>query len=217
MLRNVAILTSADSWFIPYAKELVFKLRTKGYSATLFNSPHDINSSMDVVFILSFFQKVDDVFLKSHKYTLVVHESDLPHGKGWAPMIWQIIEGKSEITVCLLEAASKIDSGRIFLREIVEFSGYELHNEIRSIQVQVTEKLCLKFLENYDKIIPIEQRGNSTFYRKRNPNDSQLEVDKTIREQFNLLRTVSNKDFPAFFILNGHKYVLEIKKYDDKF
>jgi len=44
---------------------------------------------------------------------LVVHESDLPRGKGFAPVKWQILDGKKEIPVCLLETTEQVDSGDI--------------------------------------------------------------------------------------------------------
>ena len=53
-------------------------------------------------------------------------------------------------------------------------------------------------------------KGKGSFYRKRTPEDSELDIDKTIREQFNLLRAVDNNRYPAFFKLNGQKYTLKI-------
>jgi methionyl-tRNA formyltransferase len=57
-----------------------------------------------------------------------------------------------------------------------------------------------------------KQEGESTFYRRRKPEDSELDINKTINEQFNLLRIVDNKRYPAFFIKNGVKYILNIRK-----
>ena len=40
----------------------------------------------------------------------MIHESDLPHGKGWSPIQWQILEGSDSITITLLDAEDKVDS-----------------------------------------------------------------------------------------------------------
>jgi sialic acid synthase SpsE len=40
-----------------------------------------------------------------------------------------------------------------------------------------------------------------------------LDIDKTIQEQFNLLRIVDNEKYPAFFDFADHRYVLRIEKY----
>jgi len=59
--------------------------------------------------------------------------------------------------------------------------------------------------------VPIEQGGGETFYEKRDKEGSKLDIDKTIREQFNLLRIVNNDDYPAFFELEGNRYILKIE------
>lgn len=41
--------------------------------------------------------------------------------------------------------------------------------------------------------------GKESFYPKRSPKDSELDINKSLNEQFNLLRIASNEDFPAFF------------------
>ena len=44
----------------------------------------------------------------------MTHASDLPKGRGWSPHIWQVLEGKQEIRVSLLEAEDAVDSGAIW-------------------------------------------------------------------------------------------------------
>lgn len=47
--------------------------------------------------------------------------------------------------------------------------------------------------------------GKESFYPKRSPKDSELDINKSLNEQFNLLRIASNEDFPAFFYKDGKK------------
>ena len=82
------------------------------------------------------------------------------------------------------------------------------------MQGEKTIELCLKFVQEYKTIKPLKQEGESTFYNKRTPKDSELDINKTIKEQFNLLRTVNNEKYPAFFEINGEKYILKILKED---
>jgi methionyl-tRNA formyltransferase len=46
---------------------------------------------------------------------LVVHESDLPVGKGFAPIQWQLLEENNEIIISFLQAHGLVDSGDILL------------------------------------------------------------------------------------------------------
>ncbi|MCX2683196.1 UDP-4-amino-4,6-dideoxy-N-acetyl-beta-L-altrosamine N-acetyltransferase [Campylobacter sp. MIT 21-1685] len=202
---KIAILTSENQWFVPYAKKLQ-KLIT---NARLFYQHKEI-SGFDIVFILSYHSIVDTRFLQRNKHNIVIHASNLPQGKGWAPLFHQVIEGKNDIVFSLLEADEKADNGAIYLKKTLHLNGLELYEELRDKQANFTIDLCLDFLKNHTSLQAKKQKGKESFYKKRNPKDSQLNIYKSINEQFNLLRTVSNEDFPAFFYKDGKKFILKI-------
>ncbi len=209
---KTAILTTADEWFVPYAK----KLNGQIADSSLFFEHEDIDSSFDIVFILGYHRIIEKHYLKRHKHNLVVHESALPHGKGWAPLFWQILEGKNEITFTMFEAGKGVDSGEIYMQRILKLNGHELNEEIRAKQAELTMEMCIDFLNNYEKYKnPKEQTGEESFYPKRTEKDSELDIHKTIEEQFNLLRIVNNEKYPAFFYRDGYKYKLTIERIDE--
>lgn len=210
--RKVAILTSKTSWFVHYAKKFIKILKKKRISAKLFYEHKSISEEFKIVFILSYFKIIAKEFLIKHEHNLVVHESDLPKGKGWAPLFWQILEDKNEIPIVLIEASERVDGGDIFIKDSVLYEGHELYDEIREKQAKKTIDLCLKFIEEYENMKPIKQSGKGTIYKKRNAFGSELDTKKTIEEQFNLLRIVNNKDFPAFFYHKDQKYIIKIYK-----
>ncbi len=206
---KVAILTSLDQWFVPYAK----KLQTKIDNAYLFFRHEDIDDGFEIIFILSYHKIIQEKYLKKHKHNIVIHESALPNGKGWAPMFWQVIEGKDKIPFSMFEAGSGVDNGDIYMQETLTLSGYELNKELREKQANFTSKMCLEFLNKYDRYkVPKKQIGEESFYAKRTSKDSQLDVTMSIEEQFNLLRIVNNEEYPAFFEIDDHKYKLTIEK-----
>ncbi|HIP14700.1 MAG TPA: methionyl-tRNA formyltransferase [Sulfurimonas autotrophica] len=206
---KVAILTSLDQWFVPYAK----KLQTKIDNAYLFFRHEDIDDSFEIVFILSYHKIIQKEYLKKHKHNIVIHESALPKGKGWAPMFWQILEDENNIPFAMFEASPGVDDGNIYMQETLTLSGYELNEELREKQANFTSKMCLEFLNNYDRYkVPKKQTGKESFYAKRSAKDSQLDVKQSIEEQFNLLRIVNNEEYPAFFEIDNHKYKLTIEK-----
>lgn len=210
--ESIAVLTSEESWFVPYAKEMVDILEQKGYKSNLFHNYDNIEENFQVVFILSYFNIIKEQSLKTHKHNLVVHESDLPQGKGWSPLFWQILEGKNKIPVTLFEATAKVDEGDIYIKDYIMLQGHELNDEIRKLQGQKTIELCLKFLDDHENLKPTKQTGQGTYYTKRTPEDSELDKEKSISEQFNLLRIVNNEKFPAFFYHKDHKYILKISR-----
>jgi len=208
---NILILTSPSQWFIPYAKSLHERLR----GSDLLYDHKEIKKTYDMVYILSYHKIIPIEQLKHHKHNIVIHASALPQGKGWAPMFWQILEGKNEIPFTMFEAGSGVDDGDIYMQETLSLSGYELNHELREKQADFIIQMCLKFMANYDIYkVPKKQNGNETFYKKRGKDDSKLDINQTIAQQFNLLRIVDNNAYPAYFDIDGHKYILKIEKAD---
>lgn len=63
---------------------------------------------------------------------------------------------------------------------------------------------------------PVEQSvANGTrYYRRRTPEDSRLDPELPIAQQFDLLRICDPDRYPAFFELHGHRYRLRLEKID---
>ena len=208
---KITIISSQNSWLNNYIQGFIDEL--KEFKVIWVHKVQDISDG-NIAFFLGFEELVNIEVLDKHKNNLVIHESNLPKGKGMSPMTWQILEGKNEISITLFEMQKKLDSGNIYLQDIIEFSGLELVSEIRDKQAEYTFNLCKKFLDNYPKILESwkAQEGVESFYKVRKPEDSQLDFNKTIAEQFNLLRVVDNDKYPAFFEHQGEKYFLKITK-----
>jgi methionyl-tRNA formyltransferase len=194
-----------------YSFQLSEKLRCKKHEVFLINSKNDIEKG-DVLFLLSCFQLVKRDVLALNKHNIVVHASHLPSGKGWSPLTWQILEGENRIHLTLFEAVEDMDAGNIYLNGAIVLDGTELLSEARYKLANEIQNMCLDYIENNYGTEGIHQEGESTFYRRRTPEDSELDINKTIDEQFNLLRIVDNERYPAFFVKNGVKYILTIRK-----
>lgn len=197
-----------SSWIIPFALKLKSILAKE--HEVVFTYNHDDIIAGDVLMLLS----CEKLFkqLNLNKHSLVVHESDLPKGKGWSPLTWQIIEGKNEIPVTLIEATEQVDAGDIYGQEIIVLKGTELVNELREKQGETTIKLLLNFIENYPNNKRKKQEGEESFYTRRKPEHSKLDTHKTIAEQFNLLRVCDNERYPAWFEVHGEKFIIKIER-----
>jgi methionyl-tRNA formyltransferase len=175
---------------------------------------HDVSDvePADFCFCLSFSKLLPALARTQFKNTLVVHESDLPKGRGWAPMTWQILEGSSRIQVTLIEAVDEVDAGPIYLQEWIKLDGTELNHEWRKMQAEATHRLCAEWVKSYPDVLVSarEQNGDPSFYSRRRPEDSRLDVSKPLVDQFDLLRIVDNEDYPAFFELDGKHFILEV-------
>ena len=83
---------------------------------------------------------------------------------------------------------------------------------MREAQGNATIELITEVIARYPDISGRNQSGEASFYPRRTPKDSELDINKSIEEQFNLLRIVDNNYYPAFFIRKGTKYILKIEK-----
>lgn len=213
MINNISVLVDNDSWILPYASKLLDELKKLGKKATLVRNHNEVEVG-DVCFLIGCTKIVSEEILRRNKHNLVVHESALPQGKGFAPVAWQILEGKNEIPVSLIDANKEADSGDIWLTDTIKLSGHELSAEWRELQGNITIELALKFVKEYEYLKPKKQVGDSCFYKRRRPCDSQIDIDKNFRDIIPLLRVVDNRSYPAFFEYLGCKYKIEITKYE---
>jgi methionyl-tRNA formyltransferase len=209
--RKVAVLVDNPSWILPWAERLVASAKEGGDLPRLARSWGEVGEG-DICFILGCTQLVPEEILKKNLKNLVVHESGLPEGRGFAPLSWQILEGRKDIPVCLIEATASADAGPVVFRDVLHFKGHELCPELRRAQGEMTVNLCLKYLESHNVPEAVEQQGEGTVYSRRTPEDSCLDADQSIVDQLNLLRIVDNQHYPAFFFAKGHRYKLTIEK-----
>jgi methionyl-tRNA formyltransferase len=209
--HKITIITSNTTWMNKYIPELAQRLKPNEVQ-WIHNTTELCNG--DICFILSFEKILKQEHLDFHKHNIVVHASDLPQGKGMSPLSWQILEGKNNITLTLFNAVEKLDAGKIYFQDYLQFEGHELLNEMQHLMGEKICAMCLEFVRKYSTIINEgkDQVGESTFYKRRYPIDSKLDIDKTIREQFNLFRIVDNEKYPAFFEFADHRYILKIEK-----
>ena len=210
---KIVILSDSKSWMNSTIKLMMSHWKEAGHNILWSHCLQNITAA-DFCFCLSFSNLVPFKIRRQFKHTLVVHESDLPAGKGWSPLSWQILEGKSRIPITLFEAAEQIDSGQIYAQYWVDLEGHELIDELRAKQASATREICQWFIDHYPESLSgaRAQKGKESFYMRRDSEDSKLDPYKTIAEQFNLLRVVDNDRYPAFFQLNGKKFYLTIVK-----
>jgi methionyl-tRNA formyltransferase len=183
----------------------------ENYELSVFTDAEEV-SGQDIVFILGYTKILPLSWLAQNKLNLVVHESDLPYGRGFAPVQWQILADQDVLTVSLVEAAAEVDAGDIILKQCLIFDGTELYEEIRAKQAEATILIITRFLEIYPGFERLPQTGAASFYSRRRPADSELDPHCTIADQFNLLRICNNEDWPAFFNYRGQKYIVKIEK-----
>lgn len=209
---NISILCSdADHPISPWLARWVDQQRG-AHEVEVVHKKGELSGG-DILFLISCHEVVQQDSRDRYKATLVIHASDLPLGRGWSPHIWQILKKKRLIKVTLLEAEDRVDSGAIWTQADLRIEDHETYGEINSKLFDVELSLINFAVRNWEVIEPRPQdEREPTTYPRRLPADSRIDPEKSIADQFDLLRVSDPKRFPAFFELHGHRYLIQIAK-----
>ena len=202
----------------PYLEQWI-KRNIKSHDISIYSSINNIENGGDILFLISCSEIVRKPVREMFRYTLVLHASDLPEGRGWSPHVWDIINGKDTLILSLLNAEDSVDTGDIWQKRYISLDGSELYEEINHKIFEAELELMSWACGNIDhsKAKKQEIQGSATdYHRKRTLEDSQLSLDKSIEEQFNLLRVCDPKRFPAYIVRNGQKYNIKLEKVNDE-
>lgn len=213
---KISILCSdASHPVVPRLQQWRRDMDSIGHEVSLYFGKRDLVGG-DMLFLVSCSELITDAERTKFPAILVLHASDLPAGRGWSPHIWSIVGGSNEIAVCLMEAADPVDSGPVWIKTRLALEGHELLPEINEKLFCCELDLMTQVVQRFSQIRPTQQEGDSGPYlRKRTPEDSRLDVSKSIAEQFDLLRVVDNQRFPAFIDYRGRRYLIKIEKVDN--
>lgn len=213
---NIDVLcTGADHPIRPLLQSWTQRQEAAGHQARLIASVAEAVGG-DLLFLISCSEIVNAEARSRYGHALVIHASDLPLGRGWSPHIWEILNGADHLTVTLLEAADKVDSGPIWHKVSVPLQGHELADEINARLFAAELELMDFAVAAADTIQPLPQAANiePTYHPRRTPEMSEIDPTRPLAEQFELLRVADPERYPAFFWWRGHRYVLKLKKAD---
>lgn len=184
------------------------------YEIQLINRISEVQAHGDILFLISCSEIIKAEHREKFRYTLVLHASDLPEGRGWSPHIWDIINGHNELTLSLLNAESSVDSGDIWQKKKIPLTGLELYDEINDLLFNTELDLISWACENIDQVQarPQLNANDCEFHRLRTPYDSELDPERSISSQFNLLRICDPNRFPAYFYRDGQRYKVTITR-----
>ena len=120
MLKIALLFDRKNDWLLKHIPHIFFENFRD--TVEIFYEPENINS-FDIVFVLGFTRIIGPSINKHNSKIFVIHESNLPVGRGFAPMQWQILEGKKTIKLSLNELAELVDTGEVFLQTEIHFDG----------------------------------------------------------------------------------------------
>lgn len=175
-------------------------------------------SGGDILLMISCSEIINASDRAQYKACLVLHASDLPKGRGWSPHIWALIQGAETITLSMLEAEDKVDSGRIWRKAHISVPKQALWDEINHLLFTAELQLVDFAVQNFAEVTPQDQMETeqTTYFPKRTPKDSRIDPHRSIAEQFDLIRVCDPNRYPAHFEHLGQRYTLKLEKSNEQ-
>jgi methionyl-tRNA formyltransferase len=215
-MPNISILCSSpDHPIIPFLDTWI-KCNSEEHRIKLCHSKTELGGG-DILFLVSCSEVIPAKERAAYRTSLVLHASRLPVGRGWSPHIWSILEGARQITVTLLEAGDEVDTGRIWRQVSFPVAEHMLWDEINAALFEAELQLMDFAVTEFNTVSPRPQPENvdPTYRQRRTAEDSKIDPDGSIAEQFNKIRVCDPTRYPAFFELHGHFYKLSLEKIND--
>jgi methionyl-tRNA formyltransferase len=140
-------------------------------------------------------------------YTCIqFHTSDLPKFRGGSPVQNQIIKGIKKTKITAFKMNSKIDSGDICMKRNVNLNGNgeDIYKRIEIIALKMAIKIA-----KMKKINFIKQLGKVSYFKRRKPEDSNLELIKNsnLPKIYDFIRMLDADGYPKAFLKIGDKKI----------
>lgn len=145
--------------------------------------------------------------LPSTRNVVVFHSSDLPKGRGWAPIYHALAENREEHVVTAILAGPQVDAGEVIAKARFRIQPCHVADTLREIDEEVCIRMTAAILERYDRqpFKSVPQQGEISYYKRRSPQDSELNIQRPLVDLIPHMRGCGNA-YPAYFDWHGCRY-----------
>ena len=190
-----------------------------GVTVEYLKKQKEFSERFDVILCVGYYRIIRKKNFDKPKHgTFVLHGSDLPLGRGWAPINWALANQDSHLYVTSFQVDEGCDTGLYFMKTKRPLEDIDT---LGSAFVKV-EEMCVEHLRGIvvalasgEKMALHEQVGEPTWNERRRPEDSELDLKKPLKELWPLIRACNNDDYPAFFKLDGKRVNLRYEVVDE--
>lgn len=189
----------------PWNKNLPGQLqKATGQNFTLISDPEDLNTQYlnsikpHYIFFPHWSYRIsEDIF--SQFECVIFHMTDLPFGRGGSPLQNLIDRKIYETQITALQCVQKLDAGPIYLKKPLSLYGSAEEIFIRASRV--IEDMMIQIVQNEPK--PVPQKGDPIVFKRRKPEQSQLEEHFSLEDVFDQIRMLDAEGYPHAFLQIG--------------
>ncbi len=161
----------------------------------------------DLIVLWSYRKIIPD--LSPNVNVMVFHSSDLPEGKGWAPIFHTVYEKQPFYTITGILASDAVDSGDIVVKAKFRMKPQYTAEILRKWDSEITLRLIGMILHRFpdSNIVGTKQTGKGSYYKKRQPEDNEVPLDARLSDILQLL-LASEPGHPVFVNYGGVRFNL---------
>lgn len=127
---------------------------------------------------------------------VIFHMTDLPFGRGGSPLQNLICRGIYETRLSAIRCVEEMDAGPVYMKKPLSLHGSA--EEILLRAAQLTEEMIVEILATNPA--PAPQQGEATIFRRRKPEDGNLEGLENIAQIFDFIRMLDADGYPPAYI-----------------
>jgi len=191
-----SIIVSNKKWNDEYIKKFIKKNKTFYHVKSIRELSIILkNVSPDFIFFIHWSKYIKKNIYDKYE-CINFHMTDLPFGRGGSPLQNLILLGFKKTFLTAHKVSATIDSGDIYLKRRLSLKGNAKEIYIRS--TEITLKM-IKFIIN-NKIKVKNQIGNITYFKQRQPKQSEIDFKKDLEKIYDFIRMLDAPNYPRAFI-----------------
>lgn len=192
---------------------VISRLNSMGCASQIIENESQIQSDADIGILLGHDRIVSIESLQKPRLSFVLfHSSDLPMGRGWAPIYHTMVNGLP-LVQSMLVASEGADEGPLLAKARYPLVGVELEQEVREMDDIMTLMLIEQVLPSYlrGELKPLPQNAeNATWWSRRRPSDSEISTNLSLQQMLDHLRALPASALP-FFEWKGRRFSLRLE------
>jgi methionyl-tRNA formyltransferase len=127
------------------------------------------------------------------------HMTDVPYGRGGSPLQNLILAGHRRTKLTALRMVEEFDAGPVYMKENLSLEGSAEEIYIRASTLSAG--MIKRIIE--ENIVPIEQTGSPTIFKRRKPSQSEIPECTDLRTLYDFLRMLDAEGYPRAFLKHG--------------
>jgi methionyl-tRNA formyltransferase len=181
-----------------------------GISVTIGESLPKYTDDYELIILWSFRKIISNTTGKNN--IVIFHSSDLPKGRGWAPIYYSLAKEMPYYVISGILAGEGVDTGDIIVKAKFRIKDNYIAEKIREWDAEISIMLAKEILERFDgrQIRGVKQIGEASYNPRRKPENNEISLETPLGAILPHLRGCE-REHPAFFYYNQTKYFIHLE------